>query len=54
MTPKTQKNNQKQNKCNKYKMKLNQKIPYIEVKRPIEINKYHLKSLPDMYSKKTL
>ena len=53
MTPKTQNNNQKQNKSNKYKMKLNQKIPYIQVKRPIKINKYHLKSLQDTYSKNT-
>ena len=33
-------------------MKFNQKIPYIQVKRPIKINKYHLKSLQDTYSKK--
>ena len=26
-------------------MKLNLKIPNIQVKRPIKINKYHLKSL---------
>ena len=32
-------------------MKLNLKIPYIQVKRPIKINKYHLKSLQDTYSK---
>ena len=34
-------------------MKLNLKIPYIQVKRPIKINKYHLKSLQDTYSKNT-
>ena len=34
-------------------MKLNYKIPYIQVKRPIKINKYHLKSLQGMYSKNT-
>ena len=34
-------------------MKLNLKIPYIQVKRPIKINKYHLKSLKDTYSKNT-
>ena len=32
-------------------MKLNLKITYIQVKRPIKINKYHLKSLQDTYSK---
>ena len=32
-------------------MKLNQKIPYILVKRPIKINKYNLKSCQDTYSK---
>ena len=31
-------------------MRLNLKIPYIQVKRPIKINKYHLKSLQDTYS----
>ena len=30
-------------------MKLNQKIPYIQVKRTIKINKYHLRSLQDRY-----
>ena len=34
-------------------MKINLKIPYIQVKRPIKINIYHLKSLQDMYSKNT-
>ena len=34
-----------------YKMKLNYKIPYIQVKRPIKVHKFHLKSLHDMYSK---
>ena len=34
-------------------MKLNLKIPYIQVKRPIKINKYHLKSLQDTFSKST-
>ena len=34
-------------------MKLNLKIPYIQVKRPIKINKYDLKSLQDTYSKNT-
>ena len=34
-------------------MKLNLKIPYIQVKRPIKINKYHLKRLQDTYSKNT-
>ena len=32
-------------------MKLNLKIPYIQVKRPTKINKYHLKPLQDTYSK---
>ena len=32
-------------------MKLNLKIPYIQVKRPIKINKFHLKSLEDTNSK---
>ena len=32
-------------------MKFNQKIPYIQVKRTIEINKYHRKSLQDTFSK---
>ena len=35
-------------------MKLNLKIPYIQVKRPIKINKYHLKRLQDTYSKITV
>ena len=34
-------------------MELNLKNPYIQVKRPIKINKYHLKSLQDRYSKNT-
>ena len=34
-------------------MKLNLKIPYIQVKRPAKITKYHLKSLQDTYSKST-
>ena len=34
-------------------MKLNWKFPRIQIKRPIEINKYHLKSLQDTYSKNT-
>ena len=34
-------------------MKVNLKIPYIQVKRPIKINKYDLKSLQDTYSKNT-
>ena len=34
-------------------MKLNLKIPYIQVKRPIKINKYCLKGLQDTYSKNT-
>ena len=34
-------------------MKLNLKIPYIQVKRPIKINKYHLKILQDTYSRNT-
>ena len=34
-------------------MKLNLKIPYNQVNRPIKINKYHLKSLKDTYSKNT-
>ena len=34
-------------------MKFNKKIPYIQVKRPIKINKYHLKSLQDTHSKNT-
>ena len=34
-------------------MKINWKIPYIQVKSPIEINKYYLKSLQDTYSKNT-
>ena len=34
-------------------MKLNQKIPYIQGKRHIKINKYYLKSLQDTYSKNT-
>ena len=34
-------------------MKFNEKIPYIQVKRPIKINNYHLKSLEDTYSKNT-
>ena len=34
-------------------MKFNLKIPYIQVKRPIKINKYHIKSLQDTYSKNT-
>ena len=34
-------------------MKLNFKNPYTQVKRPIKINKYHLKSLQDTYSKNT-
>ena len=32
-------------------MKINLKIPYVQVKRPIKINKYHLKSLQDTYAK---
>ena len=28
-------------------MKLHKKIPYIQVKRPVKINKYHLKRLQD-------
>ena len=32
-------------------MKFMEKIPYIQVKRPVKINKYHLKSLQDTYSK---
>ena len=32
-------------------MKLNQKIPYIEVRRPIKINKFHLKYFQDPNSK---
>ena len=32
-------------------MKLNLKIPYIQVKRPIKINKYHLKSLQERTQK---
>ena len=31
-------------------MKLNYKVPYIQVKRPIKINKFHLKSLQDTHS----
>ena len=34
-------------------MKFNLKIPYIQVKRSIKINKNHLKSLQDTYSKNT-
>ena len=34
-------------------MKLNLIILYIQVKRPIKINKYHLKSLKVTYSKNT-
>ena len=34
-------------------MKINLKIPYVQVKRSIKINKYHLKSLQDVYSKNT-
>ena len=34
-------------------MKLNLKIPYIQAKWSIKINKYHLKSLKDTYSKNT-
>ena len=34
-------------------MKLNYKTPYMQVKRPIKNNKYHLKSLQDTYSKNT-
>ena len=34
-------------------MKWNKKIPYIQVKKPIKINKYNLKSLQDTYSKNT-
>ena len=34
-------------------MKLNEKILYIQVKRPIKINKYHVKSLQDTYPKNT-
>ena len=34
-------------------MKINWKIPYIQVKSPIEINKYYLRSLQDTYSKNT-
>ena len=32
-------------------MKLNLKIPDIQVKKPIEINKFHLKSFQDTNSK---
>ena len=32
-------------------MKLNKKIPYMQVKRSIKINKFHPKSLQDTYSK---
>ena len=32
-------------------MNLNSKIPYIQVKRPIKINKFHVKYLQDTYSK---
>ena len=34
-------------------MKLNLKIPYMQVKRHVEINKYNLKSWQDTYSKNT-
>ena len=30
-------------------MKLNLKIPYIQVNKPIEINKHHLKRLQETY-----
>ena len=32
-------------------MKLNLKIPYMQVKRPIKINKHHLKNLQHAYTK---
>ena len=35
------------------KIKIKLKIPYIQVKRPIKINQYHLKSLQDTYLKNT-
>ena len=34
-------------------MKLNQNIPYIQVKSPIKISKHNLKSWQDKYSKNT-
>ena len=34
-------------------MKSNLKMPYMQVKRPIQINKYRIKSLQDTYSKIT-
>ena len=34
-------------------MKFNEKISYIQVKKPIKTNKYHLKSLQGTYSKNT-
>ena len=34
-------------------MKLNKRVPYIQVKRPIKINKFYRKSLQDTYSKNT-
>ena len=30
-------------------MKLNLKIPYIQVKRPTKINEYYRKGFPDIY-----
>ena len=34
-------------------MKLNLKIPYMQVKRHIKTNKYHLKRFQDTHSKNT-